>query len=412
MAMQLSLSFDQVPVTCPAQQRYHAIAPCLAEVRTANEQAAALNLSYRTVHRWLKQFRESGMAGLLPSACHLRDPYTPERIIVILLYFKCCVPKAADAELARVVGEATGHHLHNETVRALLERYFFWRYSEFRDRPRYPVLTGETKRRLEMVKLYQQGWSEKSITSLLGCNPKTVSKWLRRYKQEREQTPAPAPQQWLLDRSPTPHHPHRKVYFGVIHIVLTLQKKYGYAGWFRIKGYLERDYGIVLGETTIKKIMALNRRLHLAPQRPIIIENREHREGPPRSRQPFEHTFIDLRYLDAKPEGIQLYSCLLLEGHSRTILAGSLTREQDVGIVLQVYFQALVRWGMWAEVISDHGGQFQSHAFARVNRRLHIHHEMYEKGQCATKVAERSETKSSEPSGAFCTRPTEPRRKT
>jgi hypothetical protein len=81
-------------------------------------------------------------------------------------------------------------------------------------------------------------------------------------------------------------------------------------------------------------------------------------------------------------------------------------------VVLQVYFQALLRWGLWEEIISDHGGQFQSYDFARVNRRLGIHHEMYEKGQCATKVAERSETKSSELSGAFCTRPTEPRRKT
>ena len=61
--------------------------------------------------------------------------------------------------------------------------------------------------------------------------------------------------------------------------------------------------------------MALNRRVHLAPQRPRLeSEEREVREGPPKSRHPFQHTFIDLRYLDAKPEGVQLYSCLLLEG--------------------------------------------------------------------------------------------------
>jgi hypothetical protein len=39
-----------------------------------------------------------------------------------------------------------------------------------------------------------------------------------------------------------PHHLQRKAYFDAIHAILTLQKKYGYAGWFRIKGYLERDY--------------------------------------------------------------------------------------------------------------------------------------------------------------------------
>ena len=114
--------------------------------------------------------------------------------------------------------------------------------------------------------------------------------------------------------------------------------------------------------------MALNRRLHLAPQRLVtIIEPRDLREGPKKSSHPFERTFIDLRYLDAKPGGIQLYSCTLLEGLSRTILAGSLTPEQEVGVVLHVYFQALLRWGLWEELVSDHGGQFISHDFARVN---------------------------------------------
>lgn len=169
--------------------------------------------------------------------------------------------------------------------------------------------------------------------------------------------------------------------FGTIHAVLQLQKRYGYAGPFRIQGYLERDFGIVLSEATVKKIMALNRRVHLAPQRPVLLEVREPRQGPPKSARPFQHTFIDLRYLDAKPEGVQLYSCLLLEGYSRTILAGSLTPQQEVGIVLHVYFQALLRWGLWEQVTSDHGGQFISHDFARVNQRLRVHHELYEKGQ-------------------------------
>jgi hypothetical protein len=57
-----------------------------------------------------------------------------------------------------------------------------------------------------------------------------------------------------------------------------------------------------------------------------------------------------------------------MEGLSRTILAGSLTPEQEVGVVLHVYFQALLRWGFWEEVVSDHGGQFTSHDFQRVNK--------------------------------------------
>lgn len=47
--------------------------------------------------------------------------------------------------------------------------------------------------------------------------------------------------------------------------------------------------------------------------------------------------------------------------------------------MLSVYYLALLGWG-WDEVISDHGKQFDSHAFRGVNRRLQIAHTMYEKG--------------------------------
>jgi len=272
----------------------------------------------------------------------------------------------------------TGHKIHRETVGELLKRYFFWRYPEFRDLIIYPVPTDPQARRLEMVKLQRQGWSDKRIADLLHCSRTTVYKWLRRWMLE--QASDVAEQHRLRDYSHAPEQPRRKVSFGVIHAVLTLQKKYGYAGWFRIQGYLSRDFGIELSETTIKKIMRLNRRVHLAPVRPVKIISGEVREGPPKSQHPFEHIFLDIRYLDAKPEGVQLYSTLVLEGHSRTILAGSLTLRQDVGVILRVYYLALLYFGCWQEAISDHGGQFQSHAFARVNRRLSIEHIMYEKG--------------------------------
>lgn len=92
--------------------------------------------------------------------------------------------------------------------------------------------------------------------------------------------------------------------------------------------------------------MRLNRKLHLAPRRPVKITLREAREGPPVSRHPFEHTFIDIRYLDIKPAGHQLYSTLLLEGFSRTILAGSLTRRQDLGVILRLYYLVLLQVGL------------------------------------------------------------------
>src|SRR5262245_66019640 len=126
MPTQLALRFDEVPATCPAQERYHSIAPILAGKSSPAEQAELLNLGYSMVTRWLRQFREEGMPGLFPADQYPREPYTPERVIVALLFFKCCAPKAGDCELARVIHHLTGHQLHHHTIKTLCERFFFW----------------------------------------------------------------------------------------------------------------------------------------------------------------------------------------------------------------------------------------------------------------------------------------------
>ena len=234
--IQPMLPFADVPVNCPTQAKYHAIAPCLAGRIEPKQQAKLLNLSYSTVSKWLKQFREEGMPGLFPAAGYSRGPYTPERIIVSLIYFKCCVPRAADRELARVISSQTGYDLDHKTVKSLLERYFFWRYQEFQKLIVYPILPDAQSRRREIVKLDRHGWSEQSITVLVKCHRSTVRKWLRR-NQEENKLRIPFFQQ-LLDYPSRPLKPNRKVYFGTMHTILNLQKKYPTAGWFRLRGYL------------------------------------------------------------------------------------------------------------------------------------------------------------------------------
>jgi hypothetical protein len=63
MPTQFALQFDEVPLTCSTQERYHAIAPILAGKSSPAEQAELLNLGYSTVTRWLRHFREKGMPG-------------------------------------------------------------------------------------------------------------------------------------------------------------------------------------------------------------------------------------------------------------------------------------------------------------------------------------------------------------
>ena len=382
MSLQLAFNFDSVPVSCPVQERYHAIAPVLSGHVSSFERAKQLNVSYSTVTRWLARFREDGMPGL-SSAQFQREPYTPE-VVVSLLFYKSCLPGASYRELARVVNQTHKVNLHHETVKTLLERYFFWRHDEFRRLVRYPIPSAPEEKRLEMVKLAKQGWSETSIAKLLVTTRKTVRKWIRRSRQKAtdSQPNLTGRNDWLFDLSRAPLNPPRKVYFSAIHACLQIQKKYPAAGWFRAQGYLSRDYQIELGQTTIKKVMKLNRRLHLVPPKPVkfMVEKQEEREGPMRSARPFEHAFIDIRYLDAKPEQTQLYSCMLLEGFSRTVLAGSLSRRQDLGTVLRLYYLALLQWGRWETVVSDHGSQFTAGAFALTNKRLGIRHHLNDRG--------------------------------
>jgi len=129
--------------------------------------AAELNLSYSTVTRWLSRFRENGMRGLFPTAQISRQPYTPEKIIVSLVFYKTCVRSISDRELARVMQNIHHVSLHHETVKSLLERYFFWRHDEFNRLITYPIPADIVEKRLEIVKLYRQGWSETTVAKLL-----------------------------------------------------------------------------------------------------------------------------------------------------------------------------------------------------------------------------------------------------
>ena len=73
MPTQLALRFSDMPVSCEVQERYHAIAPCLAGKLSAVEQAHALSLSYSTVARWLRQFRKEGIPEQTFSLFFIRE---------------------------------------------------------------------------------------------------------------------------------------------------------------------------------------------------------------------------------------------------------------------------------------------------------------------------------------------------
>src|SRR6516162_4082562 len=87
--------------------------------------------------------------------------------------------------------------------------------------------------RLQVIKLYYQGWHKRSISRLLKVSRPTVDLWMRRCEA--------AHFAGLADKRRTPHTPPRKVWFPLLVEVSHLPKRHPDAGRFRIWSLLDRD---------------------------------------------------------------------------------------------------------------------------------------------------------------------------
>jgi hypothetical protein len=110
-------------------------------------------------------------------------------------------------------------------------------------------------------------------------------------------------------------------------------------------------------ERTVGRAMAIIRQFHNAPS-PWQSKKDEIEPDTtpkyllyrPQYRQDF--WFIDGRYL-VKLEGRWTYSLCIIEGYSRTILAGMASEHQDLTAVLQILYAALSEYGCPEMIVSD-----------------------------------------------------------
>ena len=148
--------------------------------------------------------------------------------------------------------------------------------------------------------------------------------------------------------------------------VLDLQHEYPRAGRFRVHGLLEQHFqeqGVadpVPSERTVGRAMAINRQFHDAPgpwvsdKKPDDADN-EPKELPYQPLYRHHYWFIDIRYL-VQRDGNWVYSICILEGYSRTILAGAMAPTEATGATLMVLYTACVRYGAPTYLVSDSGG--------------------------------------------------------
>jgi transposase InsO family protein len=267
-------------------------------------------------------------------------------------------------ELARIVFYKLGERIDHKTAQRL------WHQSAVATQEALPLLDYHTQpdryqARLQVIKLYAQGWEKISISRFLHVSRPTVDAWIKRFATEHFAG--------LLDKSSTPKAPARKIWLPLMIAVYHLQKRHPDAGKFRIWSLLAHPE---ISVRTVARIMALNKEVyddipHVRKRGPKLPPQ----PHPYKACRPHQYWFIDGRMMDFALDGVKWWSLLMLDGYSRTILAGAMAPSEATWAALLVLYTACLRYGAPEALISDSGGAFTSDAFAAVCRRLAIQHE-------------------------------------
>jgi transposase InsO family protein len=361
---QLSLQFvDQT------QWRYEVIRPMvLFADRTPRQRAAETDTHPATVRTLTRRFRQQGIVGLLPEDVEVivraRAPRVPEAVRQELDRLKVLYDGFHYRELVRILFVTCGVSIDHKTVKALWQASVvacqghlgLWDYHAQRDR--YHA-------RLQVIKLYYHGWDKISIHRFLKVSRATVDAWIRRFETEHFAG--------LMDKSSAPHAPARKVWLPLMVQVYHLQKAHPDAGRFRLWSLLARSD---MSERTVGRIMALNKLIYPdiphVPTRGVRPAPGPH---PYKASHRHQYWFIDGRMMDFALNGVRWWSLIILEGYSRTMLAGMIAPTEATWVALMVLYTACLRYGAPASLVSDSGGAYTSNDFEAVCRRLQIQHE-------------------------------------
>jgi putative transposase len=219
--------------------------------------------------------------------------------------------------------------------------------------------------RLQVVQLYYQGWEKRSISRFMQVSRPTVDAWIHRFDTEHFAG--------LVDKSRAPKTPARKVWLPLMIQVYHLQKRHPDAGEFRLWSLLAQP---TISVRTVGRIMAVNKLVYDA----IPHVSRPGTKPPPqphpyKAQRCHQYWFIDGRQMDFALDGVKWWSLVILEGDSRTIVAGAMAPTEATWAALMVLYTACVRYGVPEALISDSGGAYTSNAFEAVCARLQIHHE-------------------------------------
>ena len=361
---QLELRFvDQI------QWRYELIRPLiLFENRPATHRAQETHTHPETVRKLRRRFQQQGMLGLLLDGGEVVPPAPTPRVSAAVIEemnrLKTLYAGFHARELARIVFYKLGERIGHKTAQRL------WQQSPVVPQEALPLEDYHTQpdryqARLQVIKLYAQGWEKISISRFLHVSRPTIDAWIKRFATEHFAG--------LQDKSRAPKAPARKVWLPLMIEVYHLQKRHPDAGKFRIWSLLAHPD---ISVRTVARIMALNKEVyddipHVRKKGPKLPPQLH----PYKASRPHQYWFIDGRMMDFALDGVRWWSLVMLDGYSRTILAGAIAPSEATWAALLVLYTACLRYGAPETLISDSGGAFTSDAFEAICKRLEIQHE-------------------------------------
>ena len=155
-----------------------------------------------------------------------------------------------DRELARIIFHTCARRISHHSVQKL------WHQLPPAAPQQLPLLDYHShperaQARLEVITLYAQGWSKRSISQFLHVSRPTITAWITRFEADNAAS--------LEDQSRAPHTTGRKAWLPVMVEIYHLQKRHPDAGGFRIWSLRGKTD---LSVRTVERIMALNRQVY------------------------------------------------------------------------------------------------------------------------------------------------------
>jgi transposase len=302
-----------------------------------------------------------GLVDQRSTADSNREEGFPEPIAKYILYLKHLYPPIHYREIVRIIGNKFGHKTDHKKVQRFLERHAIPVQLEL-EITHFHDFEDAYEARWTVVRMFYEGWNKKSIAAVLKLARSHVTTLIQAFEKDGFEG--------LEDKRTRPAtHPDNQLTLPFMDRVFRAQLEYPDAGRFRLHGILEQEMGDDLpSERTVGRAMANNRFWRGAPD-PLGQEHESTDKEPAElPYKPFYHHqywFIDIRYL-VRFEGKWVYSICIIEGLSRTMLAGMASRYQDELAILQLLHAAFGDYGLPWGIVSDNGSVFTAEAFLRV----------------------------------------------